>query len=192
MYQKMWFVETAGSEQTSSAIMLWAKTRVYVCSGRAGGNERHLLFYARYEETWSLFLINIHPPLGPPPTPEKSLCFLMSNAPGLHFDCKFTCHSRQPRRNRCVSTCKMRLGFILTVNLFATPANPGKILAFSHVKCACQPRRNSVFSHVKCAGVMRMHSLVDFSAFQRSFCSHESRGTTKWPGMSVHNYTRWM
>ena len=50
--QKMWFVETAGSEQTSSAIMLWAKTRVYVCSGRAGGNERHLLFYARYEETW--------------------------------------------------------------------------------------------------------------------------------------------
>ena len=46
-------METAGSEQTSSAIMLWAKTRVYVCSGRAGGNERHLLFYARYEKTWS-------------------------------------------------------------------------------------------------------------------------------------------
>ena len=61
MYQKMWFVETAGSEQTSSAIMLWAKTRVYVCSGRAGGNERHLLFYARYEETW---------PPTPPPTPS--------------------------------------------------------------------------------------------------------------------------
>ena len=39
------------SEQTSSASMLWAKTRVYVCSGRAGGNERHLLFHARFEET---------------------------------------------------------------------------------------------------------------------------------------------
>ena len=52
MHQKMWFVETAASEQTSSAIMLWAKTRVYVCSGRAGGNERHLLFYARSEKTW--------------------------------------------------------------------------------------------------------------------------------------------
>ena len=66
MYQKMWFVETAGSEQTSSAIMLWAKTRVYVCSGRAGGNERHLLFYARYEATW-------HPHPTPPhaQTPKK-------------------------------------------------------------------------------------------------------------------------
>ena len=45
------FVETAGSGQTSSAIMLWVKTHVYVCSGRARGNERHLLFYVRYEET---------------------------------------------------------------------------------------------------------------------------------------------
>ena len=27
------------------------RARVYVCSGRAGGNERRLLFYARYEET---------------------------------------------------------------------------------------------------------------------------------------------
>ena len=55
MYQKMWFVETAGSEQTSPAIMLWAKRRVYVCSGRAGGNERHLWFFVRYVEPW-------HPP----------------------------------------------------------------------------------------------------------------------------------
>ena len=44
------FVELAGSEQTSSAIMLWAKKRVYVCSGRAGGNERHLLFFVRSVE----------------------------------------------------------------------------------------------------------------------------------------------
>ena len=28
------------------------QARVYVCSGRAGGSERHLLFYARYVETW--------------------------------------------------------------------------------------------------------------------------------------------
>ena len=33
------------------------QTPVYVCSGRAGDNERHLLFYARYEETWPT-----HPP----------------------------------------------------------------------------------------------------------------------------------
>ena len=45
------YVETAGSEQTSSVFMLWAKTCVYICSGRAGGNERDLLFYVRYEET---------------------------------------------------------------------------------------------------------------------------------------------
>jgi len=45
------YVETAGNEQTSSVIMLWAKTRVYICSGRAGGNERDLLFYVRYKET---------------------------------------------------------------------------------------------------------------------------------------------
>ena len=52
----------------------------------------------------------------------------------------------------------MRLGFILTVNLSVNLANPGEIV---------------VFSHVECAGVMRMHSLVDFSAFQWSFCSHK-------------------
>ena len=58
----------------------------------------------------------------------------------------------------------MRLGFILTVNLNVNLANPGEIV---------------VFSNVKCAGVMRVHSLVDFSAFHWSFCSHESRDTTK-------------
>jgi len=36
-----------GSEQTSSTIALWAKRRVYVCTGTAGGNERHLLFFVR-------------------------------------------------------------------------------------------------------------------------------------------------
>ena len=70
--------------------------------------------------------------LSPPPTPEKSLCFLVYNAPGLHFDCKFTSHSRRPRRNRCVFSCKMRVAFILTVNILCH---------------SCQPRRNRcVFS----------------------------------------------
>ena len=62
------------------------------------------------------------------------------------------------------SHVKMRLVFILNVNLYVNLANPGEIV---------------VFSHVKCAGVMRVHSLVDFSGFQGSFCSHESRDTTK-------------
>ena len=41
------------------------QARVYVCSGRAGGNERRLLFYARYEETW-------HPQ--PQPNPKPPHC----------------------------------------------------------------------------------------------------------------------
>ena len=40
-------LRAAGSEHHKSSTQV----RVYVCSGRAGGNERHLLFYARYEET---------------------------------------------------------------------------------------------------------------------------------------------
>ena len=40
-----------------------------------------------------------------------------------------------------------------------------------------------------CGGVMHRHSLVDISAFQWPFFSFESRDTTKWPGMLVHNYT---
>ena len=44
------------------------QARVYVCSGRAGGNERHGFFYARYEETWP------HPP--PHPNP---MCYVASN-----------------------------------------------------------------------------------------------------------------
>ena len=66
---------------------------------------------------------------------EKSLCFLVQNVPGLHFDCKFTCHSRRPRRNRCVFSCKMHPGFISIVNLHVTPANREEIVVFSHVKC---------------------------------------------------------
>ena len=43
-------METAGSEQTSSAIMLWAKTCTYVVGGRVGMNDTCFLF-VRYEET---------------------------------------------------------------------------------------------------------------------------------------------
>ena len=46
--------------------------------------------------------------MSPPPTPEKSLCFLML----------------------------MRLGCILTINLHVNPPNCGEIVVFSHVKCA--------------------------------------------------------
>ena len=88
------------------------------------------------------------------------------------------CVSRQPRRNRCVFPCKMRLVFILTVNLFASPANPG-IVVFSHVDLYATPANpGGVFSCRMC-GATRVHSLVDFSAFQWSFCSHESRDITK-------------
>ena len=43
-------LETAGSGQTSSAIMLWVKTRVYVCSGRGdvGSNVCHPSLKACY------------------------------------------------------------------------------------------------------------------------------------------------
>ena len=36
---------------SSESLQVVNQARVYVCSGRAGGNERRLIFYARYEET---------------------------------------------------------------------------------------------------------------------------------------------
>ena len=50
----------------------------------------------------SLFLININPLLSPAPTTEKSLCI----------------------------PYKLRVGFILTVNLYVTPADPGEIVVY--------------------------------------------------------------
>ena len=72
----------------------------------------------------------------------------VKNAPGLHFDSKFTCHSRQPRRNRCVFSCKMRLGFISNQNLHVTPAHPGEIVVFFTEKSALYqpPQIPCVFS----------------------------------------------
>ena len=57
----------------------------------------------KLDPTPSLFLINIHPLLSPPPTPQKSLCI----------------------------PYKLRVGFILTVNLYVTPANPGEIVVYT-------------------------------------------------------------
>ena len=153
-------METAGSEQTSAVIMLWAKrVCTYVVGGRVGMDDTCYF-------TFDLKKLDHAPPTPPtqpapptqptqpiqpvfggcmqvqgmlpylcsfliytsssvlhqprrnrcvfsckmrlgymslPPNREKSLCFLMQNAAGLHFDCKFTCHSRPPRRNRSVS-----------------------------------------------------------------------------------------
>ena len=59
----------------------------------------------KLDSTLSLFLINIHP----------------------------SSVRRQPRRYRCVFSCKMRVAFILTLNLCVTPADRGEIIVFSHV-----------------------------------------------------------
>ena len=56
----------------------------------------------RCHYTLSLFLINIHPLLSPPATAEKSLCILY----------------------------KLRLGFILTVDLYVTDDRPRQFLVF--------------------------------------------------------------
>ena len=80
-----------------------------------------------------------------PPTPEKSLCFLMQNARGLHL---FKCHSGQPRRNRYVFSWKMRVAFILTVNLNATGDQRPPTRVFFNEKCALYqpPQIPCVFS----------------------------------------------
>ena len=54
----------------------------------------------------------------------------------------------QPRRDRCVFSCKMRLAFILTVNLCTTDDPPSPLAMFSHVKCALYqlPQMPCVFS----------------------------------------------
>ena len=83
----------------------------------------------------------------------------------LKFAWNVRAHSRRPRRNRCVLSCKMRLGFTSSVNSNATPANPGEIVVFSHVKCAwssswlnlfatpANPGEIAVFSHVNAPGL---------------------------------------
>ena len=73
--------------------------------------------------TPSLFLINIHPLLRPPATAEKSLCI----------------------------PYKLRLGFILTVNLYVTDDRPRQFLVFFNENDVVPtPARFLVFSQVKC------------------------------------------
>ena len=45
-------------------------------------------------------------------------------------------HRHQPRRNCCVFSCKIRLGFISTVHLHVMAADPGEIVVFCRAKCA--------------------------------------------------------
>ena len=94
-------LRAASSEHYKSSTR---RVFTYVVGGRVGMNDTcyftldmkkldsTLLPYS----TLSLFLINIHPLLSPPPTPEKSLCI----------------------------PYKLPLGFILTVNLYVTDDRP--------------------------------------------------------------------
>ena len=91
------------------------------CLSRGTGHLVHL--QVSLKSLWSLFLINIHPLLSPPPTPEKSLCI----------------------------PYKLRLGFILTVNLYVTHDRPRQFLVFFNENARCtNPPRLLVFSQVKC------------------------------------------
>ena len=97
-------LRAAGSEHHKSSTR---RVFTYVVGGRVGMNDTcfFTLDMKKLDLTvpstpQSLFLIYIHPLLSPPPTPEKSLCI----------------------------PYKLRLGFILTVNLYVTPANPGEIV----------------------------------------------------------------
>ena len=113
------YVETAGSEQTSSVFMLWAKTRVYICSGRAGGNERDLLFYVRYEETWH-----------PHPTPPNPRSY-------VGCGCVASSHERQhphptPPNPRSYVACGCVASSHERQHPHPTPPNPR-----SYVGCGC-------------------------------------------------------
>ena len=65
-----------------------------------------------------------------------------------YFYVTCTCPSRRPRRNPCVFSCKMRLSFILTVNLYATDDPPPPTPVFFREKCALyqRPQIPCVFS----------------------------------------------
>ena len=82
-----------------------------------------------------------------PPTAEKSLCF----------------------------SCKMRLGFISTVNLHVTLANPGEIVVFFNEKCALYqpPQIPCVFS-----GKLRL-------AFTVTVNSYDSRSKVLYSNFSL-------
>ena len=95
-------LRAAGSEHHMSSTR---RMFTYVVGGRVGMNDTcyFTLDMKKLDPTPSLFLINIHPLLSPPPTPQKSLCI----------------------------PYKLRVGFILTVNLYVTPADPGEIVVYT-------------------------------------------------------------
>ena len=88
-------LRAAGSEHYTSSTK---RVFTYVVGGRVGMNDTcyFTLDMKKLDPTLSLFLINIHPLLSPPPTPEKSLCI----------------------------PYKLPLAFILTVNLYVTDDQP--------------------------------------------------------------------
>ena len=75
---------------------------------------------------------------------------------------KCTCASRRPRRSRCVSSCKMRLTFILTVNLNATddPPPPTPLFFNENARCTNPPQIPCVFS-----GKMRLAFIVPVNSY---------------------------
>ena len=80
-----------------------------------------------------------HHPTPPHPHPRSCVASIMlasSRNVNLCSSLIYTPASvrHRPRRNRCVFSCKMRLTFILTVNLFVTPAKPGGIVVFFSCK----------------------------------------------------------
>ena len=81
--------------------------------------------------------------------------------------------SRRPWRNRCVFSCKMRLAFILTVNLNTTDNSRAPLLVFFNEKCVLHqpPQIPSAFS-----GQMRL-------AFTVTVDSYETRPTA--PGFRI-------
>ena len=105
----------------AKALSFVLRARVYVCSGRAGGNERHLLFYARSEESYLCSLL-IYTPSSVRHQPRRNRCVFLCKM-RLGFISTVNLREMYVSLPPCFFSCKMRVAFILIVNLFATPAN---------------------------------------------------------------------
>ena len=110
MYQKMWFVETAGSQQTSSLIMLWAKrVCTYVVGGRVEMNDTCLFTF----HLKNLYLI--YTPSSLRHRPRRNRC-VVSCKMRLAFISIVNLHVTPAD----LFSRKMRLDFFLTINLHVT------------------------------------------------------------------------
>ena len=91
----------------------------------------------------------------------------------LHFHCKFICHCFRPRQISCVSSCKPRLAFILSLNCCGTYDQPRPIRVFinENARCTASPPRFLFFS-----GEMRL-------AFTVTVNSYDTRPTA--PGVRI-------